>query len=214
MPESVRTAIHDRSSLESRVLTHPLSLADALGRLMLSTLTRVGKPRIASLREPHPPTATVCPGIPCAGRRPRKPGRRSAKPERGRSDHRVDFRHRVLVVTKYCYRFEPSNGCRNESADSRRGTRKGTSAGRVPGRSFRGRRPAQGISGIRWSPEPRAQSPKPRVVRKPYGCGSSASRCARPRRTRKPMTSSVAGSPSRTASRSSSSPDAHWRQRV
>jgi len=50
-PESVRTATHDRSTLGSRVLSHPLSLTDALGRLTLSPLTRVGMPRIASLRE-------------------------------------------------------------------------------------------------------------------------------------------------------------------
>jgi len=51
MPESVRTATRDRSTLGSRALSRTLNLPDALGRLTLSPLTRVGKPRIASLRE-------------------------------------------------------------------------------------------------------------------------------------------------------------------
>ena len=57
-PESVRTATHGRSTLGSRVLTHPLNLTDALGRLTLSPLTRIGMPRIASLRETRPPTVS------------------------------------------------------------------------------------------------------------------------------------------------------------
>ena len=155
MPESVRTATHDRSSLGSRVLTHPLNLAEALGRLTLSPLTPVGKPRIASLRETRPPTADAFRRslVLVAGRVSKADARRSRNA--GGAIHRVDFRHRVLVVTKYDCRFEPRNGCRDESADSRRGT-EGTSAGRVPGRSFRGRRPAQGISGNQLNPEAQA----------------------------------------------------------
>jgi hypothetical protein len=117
---------------------------DAEGSLRASFCCAVQRraPQVGIIRHAGVPQRTS--GVPPVGRVCQADADRRRKS--GGAIHPRVFPQRVRVVTSQRDRFEPCAACRLESSTRRAGGVRGTSEGRFPGRSIRGRRAA-----CRWS---------------------------------------------------------------